>query len=186
METLFLVGLGVSVAFFFLRYAVTAIPKRVAWGGALVGILLMIVALTYHFFGPEKYAYLRADAGDLTKRASPIRLWICANHNLRDVRAWISPASANADPNNPAYWEHHGRGGDIKRDVLMEGCVLVGRGIPPESKSYHVQFNSSTPGAKEFIQILTIVELGGRLIETTTVSKGPKTVYEKAPAIPQK
>ena len=41
----FYLGFGVSVAFFFVRYAVPAMPKIVAWAGVLAGIVVMLAEM---------------------------------------------------------------------------------------------------------------------------------------------
>jgi hypothetical protein len=38
-------GLGISVTFFFVRYAVPAMPRIVAWAGVLAGIVVMLAEM---------------------------------------------------------------------------------------------------------------------------------------------
>lgn len=45
MTNSFYLGLGVSVAFFFVRYAMPAMPKIVAWAGVLAGIVVMLAEM---------------------------------------------------------------------------------------------------------------------------------------------
>jgi hypothetical protein len=51
-------GIGISIAFFFLRYAVPVMPKSIAWAGFAAGILVILS----NFLGPEMRPSLAAIA----------------------------------------------------------------------------------------------------------------------------
>lgn len=63
MDTTLLVGLGVSIAFFFFRYAVAVVRANFAWGGVALGILVMASNFLQADYRPPLLSVLLAIVG---------------------------------------------------------------------------------------------------------------------------
>lgn len=110
----------------------------------------------------DRFVYLKADLSNVQSAADMIPL-VLVNDNdnpAHDITFWISPASAELNPSNPAYWSAD-RKTRITNETYTQGLTDIQRAVP--LGHYLIEINARS---RLFLQSLKIESYEGNLVQT--------------------
>jgi hypothetical protein len=93
VESTFLFGIGITAVTFFFRYAVSVMPKSIAWAGVAAGIILMAIGLFPSFYRPPLSAIALFVCGMLLIGAAVHITLSNASNAGRDSTTTLIPAT---------------------------------------------------------------------------------------------
>jgi hypothetical protein len=133
--------------------------------------------------GGNNFGFFSAVTHRFDNEAKVLQLQINGTGGIQQVQYWISPASANRNPDDQAYWSIDKPKTPM---VIGKGSFWFGRALP--LGSYFVEFSSPY---QAWVERFDIVELGGNFKQSIIVTRDGKQIYstnglvdESAIAIP--
>jgi len=153
--------------------------------GISIAVLALIVLAALSWVGIERFGKSRAstepadtpyfivDISDPENLTSewPLMLVNRGPHSLYEVDTWISPAAAQGDPKNDAYWSLR----HLKTfvPILAINSQWTGNTIP--HGTYWIDLNmKDSPG---FTELLRIIPINGRLEQVVDIIKNGKLFW---------
>ncbi len=167
-----LTGVGIAVAFIpnVVRYRWWVFVAFIILGSATSFSILQVILSTSASLketqraitGGDNFAYVRAHFKAVQGLDGPVPL-VLSNHGLGpvyDVRFWISPASADTDSNNAAYWSIDRVRQSAEPTVTPGAWLDIGLSVPPGH--YFIEIDARNG---HLLESLKVVEYKGQLIE---------------------
>jgi hypothetical protein len=152
MDTPIYLGLGVSVVFFFLRYAVNAVPKFIAWAGVVAGLLIVLAQFLPLEARPPMSVVILFLIGFMAL-ATGGYLWIQNMQGPKRTTAPLSEEAPTATGAAPADKTSRGSTGVLIKGKISDGSSIVLPSIVGFDKALDIQGdveNSTIKGSGTF------------------------------------